>query len=104
MLLVGFGLSGFNVQGKYRPTYFLPTAFMQMVYGAKIDKSPYFHYQPESLKLSDGGSVTLDWGPLHEFKTKKLEVPLEEIPVVVIFHGLTGGSDSNYIKFVYSHC
>jgi abhydrolase domain-containing protein 1/3 len=45
----------------------------------------------EILQLKDGGQIALDW--LSENCT-------EDSPIVIILPGLTGGSQSEYIKFL----
>ncbi len=44
-------------KGIYKPTWFLPTAFMQAVYGAKIDPVPYVPFERERVPLKDGGAL-----------------------------------------------
>jgi len=46
------------------------------------------------LRTHDGGSVTLDWAPEREGGAK---LPATA-PLVVLAHGLAGGSDENYIR------
>jgi hypothetical protein len=41
-------------RGVYKPTWYLPTAFIMSVYGAKIDPSPYMPFERERVPLSDG--------------------------------------------------
>lgn len=45
----------------------------------------------EILRLQDGGQIALDWS-MHGCS--------ENAPIVIILPGLTGGSQSEYIKFL----
>ncbi|KAL4436413.1 hypothetical protein ABPG74_002979 [Tetrahymena malaccensis] len=80
-------------QGKYFPTSYLPNNFLMAVYGAKFDPAPYVPYEREYIKTKDGGQLGLDWVPVQSKFSND-----EERRILIIFHGLTGGSDCNYIK------
>uniref|UniRef100_A0A1B6KVN5 AB hydrolase-1 domain-containing protein n=1 Tax=Graphocephala atropunctata TaxID=36148 RepID=A0A1B6KVN5_9HEMI len=57
---------------------------------------PDIQYTREILQLKDGGEVALDWRfPL---------TATEETPVVVILPGLTGGSQTDYVKGLVLQC
>ncbi|KAJ1979471.1 hypothetical protein H4R34_002815 [Dimargaris verticillata] len=49
-------------------------------------------YHRELVSLPDGGAVALDWYPSFE------EQPDSSIPIVLILHGLTGGSHEFYVR------
>lgn len=51
--------------GEYKSTFYLPTAFLQIIYGAKIDEIPYLPIEREQFNFKDGGVGCLDWGPIH---------------------------------------
>ena len=84
---------------------------MQIIYGAKFDPTPYVPFEREYLKLADQGqiglgnrkkyfsifsdSIWIDWGPIHKIFEK--DDP-ETMRILVITHGLTGGSETNYIR------
>jgi hypothetical protein len=46
-------------KGIYKPTWWLPNAFLMSVYGAKFDPVPYVPFVREQLKMKDNGSVYL---------------------------------------------
>lgn len=73
----------------YRSPFTLPTCIQQMIYDGFILKDNA-NYCREFLRLSDDSQVALDW----------LNKPLIDKPrkLIVILHGLTGGSESCYIQ------
>jgi len=81
-------------KGKFKPTWFLPTSFLQCVYGAKFDPVPYVPFERERVQLKDGGALYIDWGPVFSSENK------ENTKILLITHGLTGSSDCNYIREV----
>ena len=82
-------------QGTFKPTFYLPNATLQIIYGAQIDPVPYVPFNREQVKLPDHGEIALDWGPIH----KSYEgVDEKKMRILIITHGLTGGSECNYIR------
>ena len=73
----------------YKPTFYLSHPFLQSIYNA-FEKRFHFSYERQELFFEDGGHIALDW-------TKKMDSELAP-PVLLIVHGLTGGSECNYIK------
>lgn len=73
----------------YRPTFYLPTCLSQMVFN-EIKPKHLVNYNREIFKTSDGGAISLDW------VVKDQEAKVDKI--LVILHGLTGGSESSYIR------
>lgn len=80
-------------KGIYKPTYYLINSFIMSIYGAKIDPVPYLKYHREFVDLPDGGHMSLDWAPVHNRYVEE-----DDMRVLVILHGLTGGSECNYVK------
>ncbi|EGR27219.1 hypothetical protein IMG5_200050 [Ichthyophthirius multifiliis] len=65
------------------------------LYGAKIDPTPYVPYEREYVKTQDGGQIALDWVPLKkQFQNEEDN----KNKILMIMHGLTGASNSNYIS------
>lgn len=56
----------------------------------------YCSVSRDILTLKDGGDVALDW--------LRLEGATDETPVVVILPGLTGSSETDYIKGIVLQC
>lgn len=73
----------------YRPTPYLAHPFLQSVYNITEPKFP-FEFKREKIFFDDGGHISLDWLPPSTHR--------QNPPVLFVMHGLTGGSDMNYIK------
>lgn len=70
----------------FRPAWWLPSAHLQTLWAPLLRKRPTLARHRERLDLADGDFLDLDWcdgQPGH--------------PLVILFHGLTGSSDSHYI-------
>ena len=74
----------------YRPTFYLPTCIAQMIYN-EFKQVITIDFKREYIQTNDGGIISLDWA--NPAKMQK-----EECRLIVILHGLTGGSESNYIR------
>ncbi|CAD8115992.1 unnamed protein product [Paramecium sonneborni] len=74
---------------KYRPTFYIPHRLLQLAYATRWEQKIETEFERQLFKLSDGGQLALDWKNKHVV-TKK--------PLILITHGLTGGSETNYIK------
>ena len=75
----------------YRPTIYLPSCFAQMIYN-EIKSHPEVEYKREFLTTHDDGVISLDWVINDDGKENKKD------KIMVILHGLTGGSECSYIK------
>lgn len=73
----------------YKPTPYLAHPFLQSIYNISEPLLPY-EFEREKIFFEDGGHISLDWC------AKKIENP--NPPILFIMHGLTGGSEMNYIK------
>lgn len=85
-LLPGFGPAKHN---HYSPTFFLRHHVLQSIYELT---SPQINVEFERQKIYfvDGGHITLDWSNKKQADEGK--------PIILIMHGMTGGSESKYIK------
>lgn len=54
-------------------------------------------YNRQIVGLQDGGCVALDW---WKGSNSHLQHPSASTPIVLILHGLTGGSQEGYIKWM----
>ncbi|TCD69713.1 hypothetical protein EIP91_006480 [Steccherinum ochraceum] len=81
----------------FRPAWWLKGGHLQTLWSvagdfSKIDK---VEYERTLLRTVDGGTLGLDFtGPSNS------ELLPEETPVVVVLHGLTGGSYESYVRAV----
>ncbi|KAJ1921333.1 hypothetical protein H4219_000649 [Mycoemilia scoparia] len=81
----------------FYPTPYLWSGHLQTVFNtfmAKKNKPGDVKYERELLHMKDGGNVALDWAPSFE------SVPKDDRPIVIILHGLTGGSHEYYVRAV----
>jgi predicted alpha/beta-fold hydrolase len=72
----------------YTPTLYMPSCLMQMIYN-ESKSSPNIQYKRQYIATHDEGAISLDWVETNSNEFKNL---------LVILHGLTGGSESSYIK------
>lgn len=73
----------------YRPPAWLKGAHLQTVWPALFNHPPSPAYRREVWECkADGGQLAIDF----------VDATQKEAPLVVLFHGLEGGSDSNYAK------
>jgi uncharacterized protein len=87
------GLLGFSVPAystSYTAPFWLPGGHLQTIYAATLASAPQVSYRRERWQLPDGDFVDTDWVGTNAAGTNT--------PVVMLFHGLEGNSDSNYAK------
>ncbi|KAF7316802.1 hypothetical protein HMN09_00413300 [Mycena chlorophos] len=80
---------------KYQPTWWLPNGHMQTVHSVVGDFSAedQMWYERRLLRLSDGGTLGLDFAPLNPALA-------DDTPIIVVQSGLTGGSHEPYVRAV----
>ena len=101
--------------GGWKPTMVAPGMATQTLGVAVKRTRPFVTCNRELLRLADGGQVGLDWFPMssndraryarqvRDLQRQGVAVPApaaseEERPIVVVCHGLNGGSNENYIR------
>ncbi|KAJ3410502.1 hypothetical protein HDV05_003692 [Chytridiales sp. JEL 0842] len=90
------------VRGVFYPTFWLFNGHIQTIYAAVIAMWPdrRLTYDREIINMPDGGILSLDWSP----KLPPADSPRRKTlnsrpkPVVLILHGLTGGSHETYVQ------
>ncbi|KAI9061939.1 AB-hydrolase YheT [Trametes sanguinea] len=82
---------------EYRPSRLLFNGHLQTAYGAYGDFSTVDRvvYDRKLIRLMDGGTLSLDFTPPDDER----RLP-DDTPIVVTFHGLTGGSNEAYIRSI----
>ncbi|CAF1208849.1 unnamed protein product [Rotaria sordida] len=76
---------------EYRPTPWIFNGHFMTILGVMFRPLPNVLYQRILLPVDDiGGTIAIDW---HK-------QPYEGQPILVILHGLTGGSDNEYIRWM----
>ena len=76
-----------RIESTYRRPWWLPTGHLQTVYSQWLPR-PSIAYRRERLELADGDFIDLDWA----------DAPDAEHALLVFFHGLEGGSSSQYCR------
>ena len=77
----------------YRPTFYLPTCIIQMIYN-EIKYKIHLEFRRENIITDDGGLISLEWAENYD----KPQNTNKQTRLIVILHGLTGGSESSYIR------
>ncbi len=78
----------------FQPAPWLRNAHLQTMWAPLFRKTPVLHRQRERLELPDSDFLDLDWNIADNGNNA---VDTESRPLVVLFHGLTGSSNSAYI-------
>lgn len=82
--------------GGYRAPWWLPGAHAQTIVPARILPGPRVRYRRERWETPDGDFIDVDFA---------LPEPGEaHAPVLLLFHGLEGGSRSHYARALMSGC
>ncbi|KAJ2513024.1 hypothetical protein GGI11_004548 [Coemansia sp. RSA 2049] len=83
------------VEGRFVPSALLPTADFQTCFNGVMErfgKLNMVKYDRELIVTQDGGTIGLDWSPPFE------EMPEDNCPIVILSHGLSGGSRETYVQ------
>lgn len=78
----------------YSAPFWLPGGNLQTIYAATLSPTPNIGYRRERWELPDGDFVDADWVDNTPSN--------HESPIVVLFHGLEGNSQSTYAKLLMS--
>ncbi|KAI9353324.1 Alpha/Beta hydrolase protein [Zopfochytrium polystomum] len=84
------------VRGVFYPNLFLFNGDLQTIFASAIAqfRDRRVFYEREILNTPDGGIISIDWSP----KLPTTDLKAEKVPLMVIFHGLTGGSHETYVQ------
>jgi len=78
---------------EYRPTPWIFNGHLMTIFGTLIRPNPQHQFERVLLTVDDhGGTVAIDW---HRR-------PYRHQPILVILHGLTGGSEESYVRWMIS--
>ena len=92
----------------YCAPFWLPGGHLQTIYAATIANAPQVTYRRERWELPDGDFVDVDWIEPQRTESERAEpdasaqLASEKLPIVVLFHGLEGNSQSNYARALMS--
>lgn len=90
----------------YKAPFWLPGGHLQTIVTSLFSKGPDIKYRRERWELDDGDFVDVDWADIdksslqhqHESASYNTSETEQKIPILVIFHGLEGNSQSQYAK------
>ncbi|KAI0655786.1 AB-hydrolase YheT [Cubamyces menziesii] len=88
-----------SLSREYRASRLLFNGHLQTAYGVYGDFSTVDRvvYERKLIRLVDGGTLSLDFTPPEDERY----LP-DDTPIVVAFHGLTGGSNEAYVRSIIS--
>lgn len=75
----------------YAAPFWLPGGHLQTIYAAELEHSPAITYYRQRWNMPDGDFIDADWTELPDASNTYR-------PVVALFHGLEGNSQSHYAK------
>ena len=78
-----------TINGAYASPAWLPGGHAQTIYASLLPR-PEVRFRRERVETPDGDFVDFDW-----LETRRTET---QTPLVVLFHGLEGGSSSHYAR------
>jgi uncharacterized protein len=83
----------------YRGPLWLPGAHAQTIWPSVMTPRPAVSYRTERWPTADGDTVRLDWVDASTPVTGGIS----RRPLLVLFHGLEGSSDSHYARWLMAH-
>ncbi len=89
-LLTSLFLTDIASAAPYSAPFWLPGGHVQTIYAATLANKTQINYRRERWELDDGDFIDADW--------IDTEINDSNTPVVVLFHGLEGNSESHYAK------
>lgn len=92
LMLTFFFQSNANSAEPYKAPFWLPGGHLQTIIASLFSKGAEVSYRRERWELNDGDFVDVDWADADTDRTEHKK------PVIVIFHGLEGNSQSQYAK------
>ncbi len=84
-----------NTPTRYRAPIWLPGGNLQTLYPALLAPRPRVNYRRERWDTPDGDFIDLDWA---ENQDSGSGIQHQERPLLVLFHGLEGSSNSHYAR------
>ncbi|KAF7338315.1 AB hydrolase-1 domain-containing protein [Mycena venus] len=81
---------------KFNPVWWLFSGHLQTIYCVLGDfsKTDVLQYNRQLIRLEEGGTLGLDFAPADHSKVR------EDAPIIVVLHGLTGGSYESYVRSI----
>ncbi|KAJ2004364.1 hypothetical protein GGI02_002656 [Coemansia sp. RSA 2322] len=85
---------------RFVPSMALPSADLQTCFNAmreQFGKPSLVKYERELISTEDSGTIGLDWSPPFA------QMPEDDRPIVLLSHGLSGGSQETYVQSTAKH-
>ncbi|KAJ7109353.1 AB-hydrolase YheT [Mycena epipterygia] len=81
---------------KFSPVWWLFNGHLQTIFCVLGDfsKTDRLQYNRKLIRLAEGGTLGLDFAPVDDSKIR------EDAPIIVVLHGLTGGSYESYVRSI----
>eukprot|EP00252_Welwitschia_mirabilis_P001173 TRINITY_DN11092_c0_g1_i1.p1 TRINITY_DN11092_c0_g1~~TRINITY_DN11092_c0_g1_i1.p1 ORF type:complete len:464 (-),score=44.44 TRINITY_DN11092_c0_g1_i1:233-1624(-) len=70
---------------------------IETIFAAFFRTLPNVRFRRECLRMSDNGTVALDWPVSGEDDIWSIQLPFDS-PILILLPGLTGGSDDTYVR------
>lgn len=86
-----------NAAEPYKAPFWLPGGHLQTIVASIFARAPEIKYRRERWELNDGDFIDVDWADAKP-ENKHEATHDHKKPVLVIFHGLEGNSQSPYAK------
>ncbi|KAJ7774803.1 Alpha/Beta hydrolase protein [Mycena metata] len=85
-----------SLRSKFQPLWWLFSGHLQTIFCVVGDftKTDRLQYNRKLLRLEEGGTIGLDFAPADSSNVK------DDAPIIVVLHGLTGGSYESYVRAV----
>ncbi|KAL9932722.1 hypothetical protein V8E36_008421 [Tilletia maclaganii] len=95
-------LSSTPSPASFKASPVLKTGHLQTLYSAITDTSliDRVPYQRRVIINPDGGTISLDVTAFPKDGTDAMHAELDDVPTLIVAHGLTGGSSESYIRSV----
>jgi predicted alpha/beta-fold hydrolase len=77
-----------SISSSYTPPFFLFNGHLHTVFASLFRQPPHVTYERTIVRTPDGGTLSLDW----------LQHTPPSAPVLLLLHGLTGGSHEPYMR------
>jgi len=106
MPILSFQTGAYSAE-PYKAPFWMPGGHLQTIFASLLSKGPEVKYRRERWELNDGDFIDVDWAEAvpenqatasHDADLTLSESPEHKKPVLVIFHGLEGSSQSQYAK------
>ncbi|KAF7322957.1 AB hydrolase-1 domain-containing protein [Mycena chlorophos] len=80
----------------FKPTWWLFNGHLQTIYcvAGDFSKTDVLRYKRQLIQVIEGGTIGLDFAPADAS-----QLP-EDAPIIVVLHGLTGGSYESYVRSI----